>query len=160
MTNQPLTIEDTINVLGVSDKTVRRMLKDGLLVEHSRDARGRVLVDPSSITRAAEQIAARKGDTDRQHEIQLASQSETLNTTIQRFTEMVNDRDDTILRLTEEVAILRTERQYMVSHDQARELERKIMELEAELKASQRPVTDRPDEPKRPSFLARLLGRD
>lgn len=160
MTNQPLTIEETIKALGVSDKTVRRMLKDGLLVEHSRDARGRVLVDTSSITRAAEQIAVRKGDTDRQHEIQLASQSEALNTTIQRFTEMVNDRDESILRLTEEVAILRTERQYMVSHDQARELERKIMELELRLEASQRPETDRPAEPRRPGFLARLFGRD
>ncbi len=46
MTNgRPLLIEEAIEALGVSDKTILRMLKEGILQEQERDARGRITIE-------------------------------------------------------------------------------------------------------------------
>jgi Helix-turn-helix domain len=56
MTNRPpLTIEEAIDSLGVSDKTVRRMLKAGILQEQERDPKGRILISALSV----DQVVAR-----------------------------------------------------------------------------------------------------
>ncbi len=49
----PLTVQETMQALAVSDSTVRRMLKAGQLVESGRDDAGRILIDPQSVDAAA-----------------------------------------------------------------------------------------------------------
>lgn len=159
MTNRPLTIDETIEALGVSDKTVRRMLKEGILVEYDRDARGRILITPESIRATAEQLEERRsGDEGRARDFALASQADALNTTVDRFTQMIDERDGVIRQLTEELATLRTERKYLPSPDRVRELEQRIAELEAQLSVTPRPVTDQAMGLERKGWLRRLLG--
>ena len=159
MTNRPLTIEETIEALGVSDKTVRRMLKEGLLVEYDRDARGRILITPESIRAAADQLAERRGDDEgRSRDLALASQADMLSHTIDRFTQMIDERDAAIRSLTEELATLRAERKYLPSPDRVRELEQRIAELEAQLAASPGPMTDQVGEGVTKPWWKRLFG--
>src|SRR5919199_540601 len=57
MTNRPpLTIDEAIDTLGVSDKTVRRMLKAGILQEQERDPKGRILISALSVDQAATRL--------------------------------------------------------------------------------------------------------
>ncbi len=54
MAKQPLTIEETRRALGVSDSSVRRMLRAVLLKEAGRQAGGGILVDAQSVEAAAQ----------------------------------------------------------------------------------------------------------
>lgn len=50
---EPYTIPEVMRILAVSDKTVRRMLRAGVLREQGRDPSNRILVDPESVDAAA-----------------------------------------------------------------------------------------------------------
>src|SRR4051794_12322136 len=52
----PLTIPEAADALAVSDKTIRRMLKAGILEEQTRDAAGRILITARSIEVGAAQL--------------------------------------------------------------------------------------------------------
>src|SRR5918997_3037487 len=97
MTNgRPLTIDEAIEALGVSDKTVRRMLKEGMLVEQDRDARGRILISPASIATVAQQLEERRGADEGRANFALAAHADALSSTIDRFTAMIDERDQLI----------------------------------------------------------------
>ncbi len=162
MTNRPLSIAEAIKVLDVSEKTVRRMLKDGMLHEHSRDPRGRILITPESIAAAAEQIAERRHADEHAatpQPIVLASQTASLDRTIERLTSMLDERDRIIREQTDELATLRTERKYLPAPGRVQELEQEVTNLRAQLAQRDRPLTDQPSQPIRKSWIARLFGR-
>ncbi len=161
MTNaRPLLIEETIEALGISDKTIRRMLKEGILQEQERDARGRILISPASIAAVAQQLEERRSDEGRTAGFALAAQADALSSTVDRFTQMIDERDLVIRSLTEEVATLRAERRLLPPLERVHELEQRIAELEAQLSASARPMTDQAPEGTSKGWFARLFGRD
>ncbi len=55
MTNNrpPLTVQETMGALGVSDSTVRRMLKEGVLRE-IQPRHGPIQIDPNSVNESAQ----------------------------------------------------------------------------------------------------------
>ncbi|HSH81851.1 MAG TPA: helix-turn-helix domain-containing protein [Herpetosiphonaceae bacterium] len=165
MTNgRPLLIDEAIDALGVSDKTVRRMLKSGLLVEYGRDDRGRVLITPSSIEAARQQLTERRAEQDEVRELlpALTTQAELLGRQLDRFTEMIDERDAVIRSLTEELTTLRVERKYLPGPGRVQELEQRIAELESQLAAvnsgNSRPMTDQAENTTGKGWLRRLLG--
>jgi hypothetical protein len=161
MTNgRPLTIDETIEALGISDKTVRRMLKEGLLVEQERDTRGRILIAPDSIAHVAQQLEERRGHDEGRGNFALAAHADALSSTVDRFTAMIDERDALIRSLTEEVATLRAERRLLAPPERVRELEQRIVELEAQIAANARPMTDQGAQSTRKGWIARLFGRD
>lgn len=161
MTN-PLTIAEVVTSLGISEKSVRRMLKAGQLHEHGRDDRGRILITPDSISAAAEQLAERHHDTamPAASPIVLASQTTSLDRHIERLTTMLEDRDARINKLIEEVTELKTAQRYLPAPGRVQELEQEVTNLRAQLAARDRPMTDQPSQPIRKGWIARLLGRD
>lgn len=52
----PLTIQETMRALGVSDSSVRRMIKAGALKAHSREPGGRLFIDPESVEAVAKSL--------------------------------------------------------------------------------------------------------
>ncbi len=163
VTNRPLSIAEAINVLGCSEKTVRRMLKDGMLHEHSRDPRGRILITPESIAAAAEQLAERRHADEHAatpQPIVLASQTASLDRTIERLTSMLDERDRIIREQTDELATLRAERKYLPAPGRVQELEQEVTRLSAQLAERDRPVIDQPAHPTRKGWIARLFSRD
>lgn len=151
-TDRALTIAEAIDFLGVADKTVRRMIDAGELVEHERDSRGRIYLTPASLNAAAERLAHQRGDTERESSIVLASQAAIMDRALERHSVIVQEQHERIIALTEEVTTLRTEHQYMVSHDQRIAYERRIAELEALLQAER-------EQQAKPGWWARLFGQ-
>ena len=49
MRETPYTIKEAADVLQVSDKTIRRMIDRGELVEERRDEQGRILISAASV---------------------------------------------------------------------------------------------------------------
>src|SRR5687768_13022857 len=161
MTNhEPLTIDQAIEALGVSDKTVRRMLKEGLLREQERDGRGRILISHDSIAAVAQQLDERRGADEGRGNFALAAHADALSSTVDRFTQMIDERDALIRSLTDEVATLRAERRLLAPPERVRELEQRIVELEAQIAARPGPMTDQAQQPTSKGWIARLFGRD
>ncbi len=159
MTGRPLTIEETIETLGISDKTVRRMLKEGLLQEHSRDSRNRILITPASIAQVAEHLKEQRGhDEPRGHDLAVTTQAAALDRAVETLAQMIQDRDARLVELLEENAMLKAERRFLPSPDRVRELEQEVARLNAAL--ASRPVTDQASEGNRKGWLRRWFGRD
>ncbi len=159
MTGRPLTIEETIETLGISDKTVRRMLKEGLLQEHSRDGRNRILITPGSIAQVAEHLKEQRGnDEPRGHDLAVTTQAAALERAVETLSQLLQDRDARLVALLEENALLKAERRFLPSADRVRELEEEVVRLRAEL--GSRPVTDQPGKSIRKGWLRRWFGRD
>ena len=163
MTNRPLSIAEAIKVLMVSEKTIRRMLKDGMLHEHSRDPRGRILITPESIAAAAEQLTERHqadANAATPAPITLASQTASLDRTIELLTAMIDARDAEIRRLVEEKAELEAAQKYLPVPGRVQELEQEVTRLRDQLAQRDRPATDQPAHPTRKGWIARVFGRD
>jgi len=162
VTSQRLNIAETIKALGISEKTVRRMLKDGMLHEHSRDPRGRILITPESIAAVAEQLAERHQSDQpvaSPAPIVLASQTASLDRHIERLASMVDDRDEEIRKLERENAELRTAQKYLPAPGRVQELEQEVTNLRRQLAERDRPSIDQPMQPMRKGWIARLFRR-
>lgn len=168
MTNRPpLTVDEAVTALKISDKTVRRMLKTGILQEQERDAKGRILISALSIDQAASSLAEQHNHDNRQEWLpaQAVAQTTALERAVETLTDMLERREERIEELErslrtqgDELAELRAERKYLPSPDRVHELEQKIRDLEAKpLDAG--PVTDQAPEPTRKGWIDRLLGR-
>lgn len=170
MTSRPLSIAETIKALGVSEKTIRRMLKDGMLHEHSRDPRGRILITPESIAAAAEQLAERHqadNPTPAASPIVLASQTTSIERVnaglldqLREAQQYAREQVDEIRRLERENVELRTAQKLLPSPGRVQELEQEVANLRAQLAERDRPMTDQPTQPTIKGWIARLLGRD
>src|SRR5919202_5652364 len=127
MTNRPpLTIEEAIDTLGVSDKTVRRMLKAGILQEQERDPKGRILLSALSIDQAATRLTEQRKHDGHSEWLpaQAVAQTTALERAVETLTGMLERREDMIDELQRlirqqdhELAELRAERKYLPSPD-------------------------------------------
>jgi DNA repair exonuclease SbcCD ATPase subunit len=169
VTDRLLTIEETIEALGISDKTVRRMLKEGILHEQERDSRGRILISPASIAAVAEQLQERRSEKDdtTPPALVLATQAAGFERAIEAFDRVLQDReqairerDQEIRRLLEENAELRAERKYLPAPSRVQDLEQENAKLRSELAARSGTMTDQRAKPAPQGWLRRLFSRD
>jgi excisionase family DNA binding protein len=161
----PYTIKEAATLLRVSDKTIRRMLGDGLLKEQSRDHRGRILLTPESVETAAAQQGRYEPPRQPVQDVQaLAPTVEALGDVSTALAQAWRERDERLIALAEQVGRLELEL------EQARaENERLRAELEAvqsvpvELVESAQPVVQATDQvsnqPMRRIVLRRILRR-
>jgi DNA-binding transcriptional MerR regulator len=110
----PLTIPEAADALAVSDKTIRRMLKAGILEEQTRDAAGRILITAHSVEVGAAQLGRKAIGWPEQ------STSDTRS--------VLGDRDDESAALAQPLQMLRD-----ILEGQLRERDRRIEELQGEL---------------------------
>jgi chromosome segregation ATPase len=185
MAKQPLTIEETRRALGVSDSSVRRMLRAGLLKEAGRQPGGRILVDPQSVEAAAVQLGrAELAGSEVRRELgpSVSAMAETINALLQRLGEQeerMQARDQRMIELAEQLGQTRAEARLLPQvNDQlqrrtevleseldraSRELQEaqaRIAALEQQLAQAGEQVTNQPSEGKKTGFLDRLFGRD
>jgi len=158
--DRPRTIEETIKLLGVSEKTVRRMLAGSILHEQERDPRGRILISVESIAAAAEQLQERRREPDESQpaDIILASQAATFDRTIERLTQMIDDREAELRNMTTELATLRAEQRYLPAPGRMAELEQENATLKAELTVM-RELTDHAKQGISKGWIRRIFGR-
>jgi hypothetical protein len=145
MDREPLTIHEATESLGVSDKTIRRMLDTGILKEHSRDPRGRILIDPRTIDAAAVQLGRKKIASDTQAFEAMAPSINAITEATRATQEIVTalveamrEKDRQMLAQAEEIGRLKAERQLLpaqaeVAQERIAELERRNAEQQAEL---------------------------
>lgn len=132
MTNNrpPLTVHEAMRALGVSDSTVRRMLKEGVLREHSRDAGGRIQIDPASVDAVAVGLgrAELAG-----HEVrrELAPTMTTLAEVVSSLAETIQQQQDRIADLALQLGEARAEVRLLPAR--ADYAEQRAHALEAEL---------------------------
>ena len=167
----PLTIQETIRALGVSDSTVGRMLASGQLREHGRDPAGRILIDAASIDAAAVALGrAELAGSELQREIapQMAALSQVMSTlaeTIQRQEERIADLSLQLgaaqaeARLLPARAVHAEQRAAELEQklDQAREENTRLRETLARLEAGAYASDQGPSTGKR-GILARFFG--
>ena len=140
----PLTIAEAAQALAVSDKTIRRMLKSGLLHEQARDAGGRILIAAQSIEVAAAQLQ-RKAIAWPDAPVSAAgglapyAQADPLQQLADTFADLIREKDARIYELQDELATLRAELRYL---PRLSETERaRIAELETALAQAQAEIT-------------------
>ncbi len=185
MARQPLTIEETRRALGVSDSSVRRMLRAGLLKEAGRQAGGRILVDAQSVEAAAVQLGrAELAGSEVRRELgpSVSAMAETINALLQRLSEQeerMQARDQRLIELAEQLGQARAEARLLPQvndHLQQRaealegELNRTTQELhdaqariealEQQLAQAGEQATKQPAEGKKPGLFDRLFGRE
>jgi len=122
MSRTPLTIHEAAEMIGVSDRTIRRMLDAGQLQEASRDSRNRIYLTPESLDTAAVAMGRKKASREEVREIAptLNSQSAAIEQAIHTFTELLHEReqriearDRRIYELQQELARYEAERRYL-----------------------------------------------
>ncbi len=185
MAKQPLTIEETRRALGVSDSSVRRMLRAGLLKEAGRQPGGRILVDAQSVEAAAVQLGrAELAGSEVRRELgpSVSAMAETINALLQRLSEQeerMQARDQRLVEVAEQLGQARAEARLLPQvNDQlqrrtetleteldraSRELQEaqtRIAALEQQLAQAGEQVTNQAPEGKKTGFLDRLFGRD
>jgi hypothetical protein len=137
MPNRPaLTIAEAVEALSVSDKTIRRMLKEGLLREQARDIAGRILIDPQSIEVAAAQLGRKEPhwpETTLTPVIPPAA--DPLQQVANAFADLLHEKDERIYSLQEEIAELRAEQKYLPRMHEAEQA--RVRELEQALSVAQ-----------------------
>ena len=140
MAQTPLTIQDAAELLGVSDKTVRRMLDDSSLQEAGRDTRGRILITPESLEAALHSRRA-KIPREEAREITPASNANTdvSLAAVGALTEMVRERDQRIYELTNEIGQLRAEQQVLTMQVEAAQA--RVRQVEGELATANEEIT-------------------
>ncbi len=146
MAKQPLTIEETRRALGVSDSSVRRMLRAGLLKEAGRQPGGRILVDAQSVEAAAVQIGrAELAGSEVRRELgpSVSAMAETINALLQRLSEQeerMQARDQRLVELAEQLGQARAEARLLPQvNDQ---LQRRTETLETELDRASRELQE------------------
>lgn len=137
MLQTPLTIQEAADLLSVSDKTVRRMLDDGILQEASRDTRGRILITPESLEAAAARSKRTKGSGQETRE---AAPAPDVAIAVSTFAEMVRERDQHIYELTNEIADLRAGQRALTM--QAEAAQARVQQLEQELAAANKELAE------------------
>jgi excisionase family DNA binding protein len=135
---EPYTINEATRILAVSDKTIRRMLKAGVLKEHSREG-VRILIDPDSVDQAA--VALGRAD------IRGQDVRRELAPTMNNLSEMVMGLHDMIFRQNERISELSRELGRMEAERElypriAAERERRIEQLEGELSQTREELHD------------------
>lgn len=185
MAKQPLTIEETRRALGVSDSSVRRMLRAGLLKEAGRQPGGRILVDPQSVEAAAVQLGrAELAGSEVRRELgpSMAAMTDTINALLQRLAEQeerIQAREQRLIDLAEQLGQARAEArllpqvndqlqrqtqtlesQLQSTSQELQDAQARIAALEQQLAQAGEQVTSQPSEGKKPGFLDRLFGRD
>jgi excisionase family DNA binding protein len=177
MNRPPLTVAEAMRALGVSDSTVRRMLKVDQLREHSRDAGGRILIDPDSVDAAAVALGrAELAGSEVRRELAptmttLAEVVSSLTETIERQQQQITDMAIELgeARATARLLPMRAEEAEQRATALAADLERTRAELQQarqEIDAlrsaayAQEQVTRQPEKPSLRARISRLLRRE
>jgi excisionase family DNA binding protein len=152
MPKTPFTIAEASQVLGVSDKTIRRMLQAGQLKEYGRDAGNRILITQESLDAAAVAMGRKVTAREEVREIApaLNANAEASLAAVNAFAEMIRERDQRIFELQQELARLEAERKFLpLQQARVDQLERelaeaqtKVADLQALLHSDQAPVQD------------------
>ena len=169
MTKTPLTIQEAAESLTVSERTIRRMLDAGQLVEARRDSRNRIYITPESLDAAAVALGRKKASREEVREIAptLNSQAAALEQAISTFGDMLRERDQRIYDLQQHVAQLEAERRYLpLQTARVEQLESALAEAQAEIeRLNAAPVMTSEhvsEQPKSSAFvraIRRLLGQ-
>jgi hypothetical protein len=129
----PLTVQAATETLGVSDKTVRRLLKRGVL-EKAGEVHGRILITAASVERVKQHIPPLSevpaAPPSNGYAMVPASHYEALQHAHTILAETVRDQAAYIRQLQERIAELEAQQRYA---SKAEEHERAITELRAEL---------------------------
>lgn len=136
MPKTPLTIAEAAQILGVSDKTIRRMLQAGQLKEHSRDAGNRILIIQETIDAAAVAMGRKVTAREEVREIApaLNANAEASLAAVNAFAEMIRERDQRIFELQQELARLEAERKFLpLQQARVDQLERELAEAQAKI---------------------------
>ncbi len=177
MARPPLTVQETMQALAVSDSTVRRMLKAGQLTEAGRDAAGRILIDPQSVDAAAVGLGrAELAGAEVRREI--VPRLDSLATEFGALVAMIERQQETIADLSQQLGAAQAEARLLpvraeLAEQQAvvlqQELEgtrRALDEAQAEIERLQAQPAYAPDQaPRQPEYsllqrsLRRLLKR-
>ncbi len=135
----PLTIPEAAQALAVSDKTIRRMLKEGILTEQARDAGNRILIAAQSIEAAAAQLgrARPRWPDEPSHSAPLA-QPDQLQQLAAMFSDLMREKDQRIYELQGELAEARAAQKYLpdlaeAERARARELDQALADAQAEI---------------------------
>jgi len=158
----PLTIQETMLALGVSEKTVRRLLKRGELEEHSR-LLNRVLITAESIERVASQSGRPPAEPVQGATVmQAMPQPSELQQVSATFADLLREKDERIYALQRQVADLEAQQKYLPSLTdiERAELDRLRQEIES-LRApspSSRPVTGTGSEQGVRAWIRRKTG--
>ncbi len=99
-TRPPLTVAEATEALAVSDKTIRRMLKEGILKEQGRDAGKRILISPQSIEAAASQLGRKHPMWPEEPMPSPIVQPNELQQLANMFLDTIRDKDQRIERLS------------------------------------------------------------
>jgi excisionase family DNA binding protein len=165
MTKTPLTIQEAAESLVVSDRTIRRMLDAGQLIEASRDSRNRIYITPESLDAAAVALGRKKASREELREIAptLNSQAAALEQAIGTFGDMLRERDQRIYDLQQQVAQLEAERRYLpLQTARVEQLEQSLAEAQAEierLNAAPDMTPGQVTEQRKPSLFERVARR-
>jgi chromosome segregation ATPase len=144
MAKLPLTIQETVQALGVSESTVRRMLTEKILEEHSRGPKGRILIKPESVEAAAIALGRQQIlGSELRRELApsmtaLAEAVQALITRMQDQEDRIREKDAQLLRLAEQLGEARAEARLLpvrAEHAEQRAalLERQVDDLRSEV---------------------------
>ncbi len=138
-----------MQVLGVADKTIRRMLAASQLREAGRDAGNRILIDPDSVDAAAVQLGRKVTARQEVREIAPAinANAEASLAAINAFTHVVEQQNQRIFELQQELADLRAQQRYLPGPERIRELEAEVQRLKDENAKLQQPAVQTTDQP-------------
>ncbi len=134
MTRPPYTVPEAMQVLGVADKTIRRMLAAGQLREAGRDAGNRILIDPDSVDAAAVQLGRKVTARQEVREIAPAinANAEASLAAINAFTQVVEQQNQRIFELQQELAEMRAAQRYLPGPERVQALEGEVQRLQEE----------------------------
>ncbi len=134
MSRPPYTVPEAMQVLGVADKTIRRMLAAGQLREAGRDAGNRILIDPETVEGMAVQLGRKVTARQEVREIAPAinANAEASLAAINAFAQVVEQQNQRIFDLQQELAELRAAQRYLPGPGRVQELEADIQRLKAE----------------------------
>ena len=137
-TRPPLTVAEATEALAVSDKTIRRMLKEGILKEQGRDAGKRILISPQSIEAAASQLGRKHPMWPEEPMPSPIVQPNELQQLANMFLDTIRDKDQRIERLVQENADLRADQkiQRLLTDTQ----EEKVQQLQRELEEARETI--------------------
>lgn len=134
MSRPPYTVPEAMQVLGVADKTIRRMLAAGQLREAGRDAGNRILIDPETVEGMAVQLGRKVTARQEVREIAPAinANAEASLAAINAFAQVVEQQNQRIFELQQELAEARAARKYLPSPEWIREVEAEVQRLREE----------------------------
>ncbi len=134
MNRPPYTVPEAMQVLGVADKTIRRMLAAGQLREAGRDAGNRILIDPDTVEAAAVQLGRKVTARQEVREIAPAinANAEASLAAINAFTHVVEQQNQRIFELQQELAEMRAAQRYLPGPERVQALEGEVQRLKEE----------------------------